>query len=89
MLIYEEFANEKFFVLNQLNSMQLQYKKEKYVSITQQELADVCHFSKKKTNDYVKWLIENGFVCNYNNKKNKYQITEKGKSLIKIMKREV
>lgn len=82
------FANDKFKVLNILSERQMPYKKEKYASITQQELADLCKFSKNKSTSIVKWLIEEGFVCNYDNKKNKYQITERGKSVLKIMKKE-
>jgi predicted transcriptional regulator len=88
MILGKEFGNKKFNVLYKLNEMQLQYRKEKYVSITQQELADVCHLSKAKCNEYVQWLIANGLVVNYDNRKNKYQITDKGKSILKIMNKE-
>ena len=39
--------------------------------------------------DIRQWLIENGLVVNYDNRKNKYQITDKGKSVLKIMNKEL
>ena len=85
---FSEFANDRYKVLAMLYSRQMPYKKEKYASLTQQELADLCCFSKVKCTGIVKWLIDNGFVVNFDNKKNKYQLTEKGKLVIKQMKKE-
>ena len=83
-----EFANDKYKVLAILHSRQMPYKKQKYASLTQQELADLCHFSKSKCVAIVKWLIENNFVIHYLDMKNKYQITDAGLCVIKMMKKE-
>ena len=83
-----EFGNDKFVVLKMLYDRQMPYKKQKYASLTQQELADLCHFSKSKCVAIVKWLIENNFVIHYLDMKNKYQITDAGLSVIKMMKKE-
>lgn len=85
----KEFANDKLLVLNTLYERQMPYKKGKYVSITQQELADLCHFSKAKSSGIVKWLIENGFVEKYQDNRSRYSVTEKGKNIIKIFKKEI
>ena len=84
-----EFSNDKYKVLAMLHSRQMPYRKERYASLTQQELADLCCFSKVKCTGIVKWLIDNGFVINYDGKKNKYQLTDKGKSVVKQMNKEI
>ena len=89
MILSEVFANERYKVLKELNDRVLKYKDEKYATITQQELADVCKFSKTKSNRIVRELIAAGCVVNYKNKKNKYQITETGKAVLKIFNKEL
>ena len=83
------FSNDNYKVLKTLSDRQMKYKDEKYASITQQELADVCQFSKGKCTKIVKKLLDEGFISNYNNRKNKYKITERGKLVIKLMTKEI
>ncbi len=81
------FGNDYYKVLSFLYDNQIQVKEDKYVILSQQEIADMVQFSKLKTNGILKELRSNGFVGNFENKRRKYVITDKGNEVIKLMRK--
>lgn len=80
------FGNDYYKVLSFLYDNQIQVKEEKYVILSQQELADIVQFSKMKTNGILKELRKNGFIDNFESKRRKYVITDIGYKVIKLMR---
>jgi len=76
------FGNERFCVLNILKLHQIKVKDETYISLSQQEIADLAHFSKSKTNKILKFLLENHYIESYKNMRGKYKITNKGEVVL-------
>ena len=58
-----------------------------YIPLSQQEIADINKMSKLKTNRLLRDLIEGGFVCPYQNKRGKYEITEKGHKVLRLIQK--
>lgn len=85
MLSLELFVNDKYKLLKFLYDNQIKVKNDYYVTLSQQEIADILHFSKLKTNNIIKELRKNNFVDIYNNKRGKYIITDKGYKVIEII----
>lgn len=81
----EPFANDAFKLLKSLKENQVKVKGDFYIPLSQQEIADINHMSKFKTNRLLRDLIEGGYVCPYQNKRGKYVITEKGHKILKLM----
>lgn len=82
----EFFANERFEILILLKENQVKIKDEEYVPLSQQEIADMAHFSKLKTNKILNELIDLEYVVPYMNKRGKYSLTERGNKLIDLFK---
>lgn len=87
MLSLELFVNDKYKLFKFLYDNQIQVKENYYVTLSQQEIADILHFSKLKTNNIIKELRKNNFIDTYNNKRGKYIITGKGCKVIEIIKK--
>lgn len=87
MLSLELFVNDKYKLLKFLYDNQIKVKNDYYVTLSQQEIADILHFSKLKTNNIIKELRKNNFVDIYNNKRGKYIITDKGYKVIEIIEK--
>jgi len=81
----EYFANDRYAILIILKENQIKIKAEEYVSLSQQEIADLAHFSKQKTNKIINELIDQGFVDNFNNMRGKYLVTPKGNKVIELI----
>ena len=81
----EFFGNSYYKVLKVLYDNQIQVKDKCYVTLSQQEIADILHFSKLKTNGIIKELREKGFIANYENKRRKYVLTDIGYKVIELM----
>lgn len=58
---------------------------EKYIYLSQQEIANIIRFSKTKINAIMQDLKRKGFIDNYNKKRGKYIITDIGKQVIELM----
>ena len=82
----EFFANERYEILILLKENQIKVKEEVYIPLSQQEIADMAHFSKLKANKILNELIELDYVKSYQNKRGKYALTEKGNKLIELFK---
>ena len=83
----EFFANDRYIILKLLLDNQIQVKDDFYVSLSQQEIADMVHFSKLKTNRLLNELINQKFVQYYNGKRGKYIITEKGYKALHLIRK--
>lgn len=85
----EFFSNDRYSILKLLSENQVTIKESSYVTLSQQEIADMAHFSKLKTNKLLNELIQDGYVGLFNGKRGKYMLTEKGlKVLHTIQKRQ-
>ena len=79
------FANDAYDILKLLHDNQIKVKEAVYVPLSQQELADMAHFSKLKTNKLLNALIEAGYVVCFEGRRGKYAITDKGYKVIALM----
>lgn len=79
------FLNDKYSILKLLYDNQLEVKGNVYISLSQQEIADLAHFSKLKTNKIINELKELEFVTIYKNIRGKYSLTDKAIKLIKLI----
>jgi len=84
----EIFANDKYQILKLLHENQIMIKNEFFIPLSQQEIADMAHFSKLKTNQIINELIDSGFVEVFKNKRGKYAIPEKGLKALNLMQRD-
>lgn len=85
----EFFANDTFKLFKSLKENQVEVKGIYYIPLSQQEIADINKMSKLKTNRLLRELIKGGFVCPYQNKRGKYEITEKGHKVLRLIQKNV
>lgn len=76
------FMNEKYIVLHTFYTHELRVGEEVYVPISQEELASLVGISRPKVSQIIQDLLEDGYIATYRAKRGKYQITEKGYSVI-------
>ncbi|NFL41819.1 hypothetical protein FDB55_03515 [Clostridium botulinum] len=81
----EFFANDKYKLLSVLKNNQIKIKKDLYIPLSQQEIADIAHFSKLKTNKIINELIDRNFLIIYKGKKGKYALTNKAYKVLEFM----
>ena len=86
-LTLEPFVNQRYKILELLYEKQLKVKDVFYVPLSQQEIADIAHISKLKTNIIIGELIDLGCISKYQNKRGKYAITDKGYNVLQIIKK--
>lgn len=79
------FSNDKYRILQLIFSNRIQIKNETYTPLSQQEIADLAHMSKLKTNKILNELMESGFIGYYKGKRGKYIVTDNGKTVIDII----
>ena len=82
------FANERFDYLELLSQNQVTIKNASYVTLSQQEIADMLHISKQKSNKIMNELINEGYVYLFQNKKGKYALTDAAFNALKIINTE-
>lgn len=82
-----DFTNDKYKILKFLYDNQIQVKNDKYIVLSQQEIADMNHFSKNKTNIIIQELKKDGFIDSYNNTKGKYVITKNGNKVVELVEK--
>lgn len=83
----EFFANERYELLKLLCEHQVKVKDSFYVTLSQQEIADMAHISKLKANKIINELIEQECLSLYNNKRGKYALTEKGLKVLHLIQK--
>ena len=63
MINLVDFTNDKYKLLKFLYDNQIEIKNNKYIALSQQEIADSLHFSKNKTNRIImKKLKKDNFI---------------------------
>ena len=83
----EFFANERYELLKLLSEHQVKVKDSFYVTLSQQEIADMAHISKSKANKIINELIEQECLCLHNNKRCKYALTQKGLKVLQLFRK--
>ena len=83
----EFFGNDRYQLLKLLSENQVKVKDDFYVPLSQQEIADMAHFSKLKTNKLLNELISKDYINYFNGKRGKYMITEKGIKVLYLMQK--
>lgn len=82
----EIFTNDKYKLLKWIADNEIQYRKAKYLSSSQQEIAETLHYSKSKTNKYMNELIELKFLKKYK-QRGKYALTRQGYDAIEVIEK--
>jgi hypothetical protein len=80
-----DFTNDKYKLLKFLYDNQIEIKNNKYIALSQQEIADSLHFSKNKANKIMQELKKDNFIDTFNNTKGKYIVSAKGNKVVKII----
>ena len=80
-----DFTNDKYKLLKFLYDNQIEIKNNKYIALSQQEIADSLHFSKNKTNKIMQELKKDNFINTFNNTKGKYIVSDKGNKVVEIV----
>ena len=83
----EFFSNDRYSLLKLLSENQVKVKDDFYVPLSQQEIADMAHFSKLKTNRLMNELIEGDYLGFFNGKRGKYAITDKGYKALRLIQK--
>ena len=83
-----DFTNDKYKLLKFLYDNQIEIKNNKYIVLSQQEIADSLHFSKNKTNKIMQELKKDNFIDTFKNTKGKYIVTKNGEKVVKIIESE-
>lgn len=83
----EFFSNDRYKTIKLLCENQIKVKEDFYVPLSQQEIADMLHFSKFKTNKILNELIDGEFISYFNGKRGKYVITDKGHKVLELMQK--
>ena len=87
MINLVDFTNDKYKLLKFLYDNQIEIKNNKYIALSQQEIADSLHFSKNKTNKIMQELKKDNFINTFNNTKGKYIVSNKGNKVVEIVVR--
>ena len=82
-----EFTNDKYKLLKFLYDNQIEIKNNKYIALSQQEIADSLHFSKNKTNKIMQELKKDNFIDTFKNTKGKYIVSDKGNKIISVIEK--
>lgn len=72
----EFFVNDKYKVLECMANRQISVNNEQIVKLSQQEIADILHFTKTKVNTIIGELKNNGYNVQLSTK-GKYTLTDK------------
>ena len=71
----EFFVNDKYRVLECMANRQISVKNEQVIKLSQQDIADILHFTKTKVNSIVNELKDNGYIVQLS-ARGKYSLTE-------------
>ena len=80
----EFFVNDKYRVLECMANRQISVNNEQIVKLSQQEIADILHFTKTKVNTIIGELKTNGYVVQLS-VRGKYSLTDKANAELKKM----
>lgn len=79
------FSNDRYKILKLLFDNQIIVKEDKYINLSQQEIADIAKFSKLKTNKLINELIDSNYIVLFQNRRGKYALTRNGLKAIEII----
>lgn len=85
VLTLQYFANDNYKILKILSDNKVVILEDLIVPLSQQQIADIAHFSKVKTNQILNDLINKGFVDTFEGKRAKYTLTDLGNKVIKLL----
>lgn len=80
----EFFVNDKYRVLECMANRQISVNNKQIVKLSQQEIADILHFTKTKVNTIIGELKINGYIVQLSTR-GKYALTEKANYEIQKM----
>ncbi len=80
----EFFVNDKYKVLECMAKRQISIKDKKIIKLSQQEIADILHFTKTKVNSIIGELKTNGYIIQLSTH-GKYSLTKKANIELKKM----
>ena len=80
----EFFVNDKYRVLECMANRQIPVNNEQVIKLSQQEIADILHFTKTKVNAIIGALKVNGYLVQLSTR-GKYSLTEKANAELKKM----
>lgn len=81
------FTNDKYKILKLLYNNQISIKEDQYINLSQQEIADIAHYSKFKTNKIINELIKANYIELFQNRRGKYVLTEKALKVVEIIEK--
>ena len=87
MINLVDFTNDKYKLLKFLFDNQIKIKNNKYIALSQQEIADSLHFFKNKVNKIMQELKKDNFIDTFKNTKGKYIVSDKGNKVIEIIEK--
>lgn len=80
----EFFVNDKYRVLECMANRQISVNNERIIKLSQQEIADILHFTKTKVNTIIGELKTNGYIVQLTTR-GKYTLTDKANAELKKM----
>lgn len=78
------FMNDKYRVLECMANRQISVNNEQIIKLSQQEIADILHFTKTKVNTIIGELKANGYIIQHS-MRGKYSLTDKANAELKKM----
>lgn len=78
------FVNDKYRVLECMANCQISVNNEQIIKLSQQEMADILHFTKTKVNTIIGELKSNGYIIQLSTR-GKYALTDKATVELKKM----
>ena len=78
------FVNDKYRVLECMANRQISVNNEEIVKLSQQEIADILHFTKTKVNTIIGELKTNGYIVQLSSR-GKYSLTSKANTELRKM----
>ena len=85
----EFFSNDRYKILQCMIDRQIEVRGQAIVPLSQQDIADMVQFSKKKVNTIIGELKEYGYIKQQSSTRGKYLLTDKAVyAVAKIQKEE-
>jgi len=78
----EYFGNDRYLLLKKISTCQITAGGDTYIPLSQQEIADICGFSKSRANRIINELIDAHVIHRYKGCRGKYLITAVGNNVL-------
>ena len=83
----EYFVNDKYRVIKCMADRQIVVNDKEIIKLSQQEIADILHFTKVKVNLIINELKQDGYIVQHSTR-GKYSLTEKANLELKKIRGE-